>query len=82
MLTPKKIAFPAAAGFVISFVISLIFAHSLFWSLIRGLVFGVVFALVFLLVDFLFSTFLEQTADVEVSAVKKPSSLGNKVDIV
>ncbi len=81
MLTPKKIAVPAAAGFVISFVISLFFAHSLFWSLIRGLIFGVVFALLFLLVDFLFSTFLEQSADVEVSSAKKPSTLGNKVDI-
>ena len=30
MLTPKKIAIPAAVGFVISFVISLFFAHSLF----------------------------------------------------
>ena len=82
MLTPKKIAIPAAVGFVISFVISLIFTHSLFWSLIRGLIFGVVFALLFLLVDFLFSTFLEQASDVEVSSAKKPSSLGNKVDIV
>lgn len=83
MFNPKKIAFPAIFGFVLSFFISIFTTHAFFPSLLRGICFAFIFALLFMAIDFVFTKFLDGASSPEQGFQSKPqeAATGNKVDI-
>ena len=85
MLTPKKVAIPAAFGFALSFFISIIATHKVGWSLLRALIFGIIFGGLAFGIDFLYTKFLNSSEETDLTSdttKKSANPSGSKIDLV